>query len=256
MCTLALYFQVFDEFPLVVAANRDEFFSRPSAAPQVLSESPLVVAGKDLLAGGTWLGVSECGLVAGILNRRSAEEFDQRDIRARSRGLLCLDLLKSRDLAQALDRLDHQESALYRPFNLLVASECEAYVAFNVEDRISSVRLEKGLYVLSNGTVFQRQTEKLDRAFALFSRLQDQLRGAKDKPGGWIPALKSVLSDHSPALDLNDPKDSICVHGPLHGTVSSSVIVYSGTKKRFYNYYADISPCRGDFGPPLTLETI
>src|ERR1041384_4950216 len=59
MCTLALYFRQFENYPLVIAANRDEHFSRATAGPQIWPTNPRIAAGKDLVAGGTWLGRSE-----------------------------------------------------------------------------------------------------------------------------------------------------------------------------------------------------
>ena len=85
MCTLAIYFQMTDDYPIVIAANRDEYLDRPAAKPTTLCARPHVVGGKDLRAGGTWLGVNEYGLVAGLLNRRT-EAPPNPD--ARSRGLL------------------------------------------------------------------------------------------------------------------------------------------------------------------------
>ncbi len=93
MCTLAIYFRVTRDCPVVIAANRDEFLDRPAVDPTTLLEHPHVVGGKDLRAGGTWLGISENGLVGGLLNRR-AEMAANPD--ARSRGLLCLDALRRR----------------------------------------------------------------------------------------------------------------------------------------------------------------
>ncbi|NIO07825.1 MAG: hypothetical protein GTO40_07375, partial [Deltaproteobacteria bacterium] len=71
MCTLAFYFQRFSKYPIVVAANRDERLERPSGPPQWLIEEEGVFGGKDLLAGGTWLGVNHSGMLVGIVNRRS-----------------------------------------------------------------------------------------------------------------------------------------------------------------------------------------
>ena len=70
MCTLALYFQVFPQYPLVVAANRDESLARPSAAPVQLWPAPWVYGGQDLHAGGTWLGINERSVVAAIRQAR------------------------------------------------------------------------------------------------------------------------------------------------------------------------------------------
>ena len=72
MCTLAIYFQADAEYPLIVAANRDELLERPTIAPAFLSGDPWVIGGKDLRASGTWLGVNGRNMVAGLLNRRSS----------------------------------------------------------------------------------------------------------------------------------------------------------------------------------------
>src|SRR5439155_1765511 len=94
---------VFPSWPLVVAANRDEYLARPAAPPTLLRETPpRAFGGRDLTAGGTWLGVSEVGLVAGMLNRRSTVPPDPA---CRSRGQLCLDLLRSATAAEAAARV-------------------------------------------------------------------------------------------------------------------------------------------------------
>ena len=81
--------------PLLIAANRDEQYDRPSAPPQLLGKEPKFIAGRDLRAGGTWLGANEHGVIAAMLNRRiNSQNVAFAD--ARSRGLLCIDLLARR----------------------------------------------------------------------------------------------------------------------------------------------------------------
>ena len=117
MCTLALYYKTFDEYPLVVAANRDEHYDRPSAPPALLNTKTEIIAGRDLRAGGTWLGVNEHGLLAGILNRRSDGEPEPRPA-TRSRGLLCLDILAFKSAADARAFVGTGPDD-YQPFTLL-----------------------------------------------------------------------------------------------------------------------------------------
>src|SRR5262249_25031179 len=147
MCTLAIYFQVAPEWPVIIAANRDEFLDRPATDPTVLSEEPHIVGGKDLRAGGTWLGLSEYGLVAGLLNRRPAEESNPD---ARSRGMLCLDALRWHTAADAARFAGAERGGDYNPFNLLMASRKEAYVAYNRGSHIEVVSLTPGLHLLTN----------------------------------------------------------------------------------------------------------
>src|SRR3989442_10639220 len=92
VCTLAAFVRVFPTHPLVVAANRDEYLARPATPPMLLREEPpRAFGGRDLRAGGTWLGASEAGLVAGMLNRRTATPPDPT---CRLPRQPCLDLLR------------------------------------------------------------------------------------------------------------------------------------------------------------------
>lgn len=251
MCTLAFYFQEFPNYPLVIAANRDEFFSRPSAPPETLAENPAVLGGKDLRAGGTWLGVNEYGLVAGILNRRSDAKREFQSLR--SRGLLCLDVLKARNPAQACAFLHTEKGSAYQPFNLLIANAEEAYVSYNRQDEISCFRLKRGLHIISNTSVYESHPKKLEHAVALFTNAKEGFLPAQEV-SFWIAPLKHALSDHAVGKDFADPKDAICVHTEAYGTVSSSLIFYDAMDKSFRTYFAPGPPCRENYGAPLSLK--
>lgn len=253
MCTLALYFQEFKDYPLIVAANRDEYFSRPSAEPQLLVEKPLVLGGKDLLAGGTWLGVNEYGLLAGILNRKADKEGV---VATRSRGLLCLDILRLKDPTEACLFLQGEKGSSYLPFNLLFANEKRAFVAYNIKDQIKYLRLDKGLHVLSNTVVYDTDSEKMQHAYLLFSRAKKSLEDKKNNPNSWIPLLRAALRDHSLAANSNEPKAAICVHTESYGTVSSSIIFYASQEKRFYSFYTSGPPCCEAYGPSLAVKVV
>ncbi len=252
MCTLALFFHETEDFPLIVAANRDEFFTRPSAPPQLLSSNPKVLGGKDLLAGGTWLGINEDGMLAGVLNRKLEEKEERAD--KRSRGLLCLDVLAAGNPPAARALLRQENGDRYRPFNLLFANREEAYVAYNESQRISCRRLNHGLYVFGNHAVYESHSVKASRAYWLFSQLKDRFRKSRTDPLEWIPDLKAVLSDHGPAINSDNPKDAICVHSPSYGTVSSTLIFYRVAGRRFCTFHTDGPPCRAGYGNPLWLE--
>jgi uncharacterized protein with NRDE domain len=251
MCTLALYFQEFREYPLVLAANRDEHYSRPSASPRQLTESPVIAGGQDLLAGGTWLGVSEHGLVAGILNRRFAPDMEQRNFR--SRGLLCLDILRAKSLSEACTWLNDQNGTDYRPFNLLLADSEAAYIAYNAGSRIPRRRVEKGLHVFTNTNIEDPLSQKTDLAHVLFSEVK---AGLRSKPSGplWVDALRSPLSNHSLNENSKNPKSAICVHTQSYGTVSSAVILQSREQARFLFYHASGPPCRSSHEMALSLD--
>src|SRR5262249_51462858 len=118
MCTLVLYFRVFPQYPLVIAANRDESLTRPSAPPTVLSPTPWIYGGQDLLAGGPWLGTTHRGLVPAAPTRRAP---DPSAPRRRSRGLLCLDALQHPSTRAAQQCVATQPATRYNPFSLVIA---------------------------------------------------------------------------------------------------------------------------------------
>lgn len=252
MCTLALYLQEFENVPLLVAANRDERLARPAAPPALIHhETPRVFGGKDLLAGGTWLGVNERGVVAAILNRRTEGERPA----ARSRGLLCLDLLSAGSLAAARALLEKENGSDYRPFNLLLAGAGEALAAYNVGAGIETVELDRGLHVLSNTGLFDPRSEKLERAHKLFSGAREALRTRLDPPpegrGEPAPAfvrlLREILSDHTLTGGAGESKRAICVHAGDYGTVSSSIVMLERGQRSFRFYHAPAAPCRSEY---------
>jgi len=266
MCILALYLQAFEDFPLVIAANRDEFYSRPSAPPQVLLENPRVFCGKDLLAGGTWFGVNEHGLLAGILNRRSNRTMDPSAVR--SRGLLCLDILRARDPEEAREFIKREKASAYLPFNLLFANPEEAYVAYNLEDEIPCVKLGRGVHVFGNISIYGSPSEKMDHAYRLFSRARSQSadptagdaasnRGsAVRNPAALVRRFQEILRDHSFGKESDNPKDAICVHTSDYGTVSSTIVFHEAERKRFDYYHAPGPPCRSAYEKLPALEVL
>ena len=252
MCTLALYFHVFEDYPLIVAANRDEHYDRPSAPPAVQNSRPNIIAGRDLRANGTWLGVNEDGLFAGVLNRRPNGQIPPL-ADARSRGLLCMDVLRFGS-AKAASEFIRDHKFRYNPFTLLFADRREGYVAYNDEKRLITQKIEKGLHVFSSAAEFEMHCAKADRAYALFARLSTQVRPTNGIARKSIAALQTVLADHSLSADSDDPGDAICVHRETSGTVSSSVIYFSRSESRFHTFFCPGAPCRNSFGDALTLD--
>jgi uncharacterized protein with NRDE domain len=248
MCTLAVYLREFDDYPLVVAANRDEHFSRPTAPPELLANDPSIFGGKDLVAGGTWLGVNALGLTAGIVNRRAAHTQSRETVR--SRGLLCLDMLRAKDATQARERLERELGSAYQPFILLVASEETAFVAFNTGGEIQRLDLDAGLHVFSNTSFTDSGGGKLDQARELFAAaansLGTRLKRSRAQLDSAVEVLRGVLSSHDSANHSQEPRDTICVHkaGADYGTVSSSIIFYARDEKKFHFYHASGPPCR------------
>jgi uncharacterized protein with NRDE domain len=251
MCTLALYFGLLDNAPLLVAANRDEHYDRASAEPSLFDALPRILAGRDLRAGGTWLGVNEFGLAVGILNRRvNGAPVPQASIR--SRGLLCMDLLAHHSATGAAAFIEAHD-ALYNPFTVMVADRGNAFAAYNHGAKIATRRLAVGLHVFSSAAEGDIGSPKAVRAHDKFAAaLPDH--GASVAPASWIASLKKVLADHDLEIGSNDPGDAICVHRQDSGTVSSSIVVLSDANSRFEMFHCPGPPCQNDFNSALLLD--
>ena len=252
MCTLAIYFRMLPQYPLLVAANRDEQYDRPSAPPQLLGQEPRIIAGRDLRAGGTWLGVNERGVLAAMLNRRINSQnvpFPE----ARSRGLLCMDLL-ARPSASAAEFFFRDHQAAYNPFTALIADRRQAYVFYNAGREFVAQELKPGLHVFSSAAEFELHSDKADRAYALFGEIADKLKLVASAELQMIAALRRALGDHSLPAGSLDPGDAICVHRDNTGTVSSSVVMISPPSARFKMFHCAGAPCQNTFGEAIELE--
>ena len=247
-----MYYKTFDDYPMVVAANRDEHFDRPSAPPTLLNGDPAILAGRDLRAGGTWLGVNEHGLLAGILNRKANDEPEPRP-GARSRGLLCLDALARKTAADARGFIETHRDG-YQPFTLLCADAENAWSAANCGGRMVINSLAPGLHVFSSAGESDARSNKRDRAYDRFDRhAEEPYHGSNISADGFL-RLQAALGDHSLGDGSDDPQDAICVHGEIAGTVSSSIIVYSRSTRRWRTFNCSGAPCRNTFSQALDLD--
>ncbi len=259
MCTLAVYRGVSPRYPLVVVANRDEFLGRASLPPSIWPDDARIVAGRDLVAGGTWLGcrVDGSGRVVGLLNRRPSANLPASGPGERSRGLLCLETLAASSVDSALSGLDDAAVARYGGFNLFVADLEQALVLDN-GDGARRVKLEPGLSVLTNLDVNDPRCPRLASASRRFDALAPMLaRGASADEA--VPALAAVLASHEDGVEVVDEEAvrrfgpeaavrfaRICVHVNDYGTRSSSMIFVAGDGAVRY-FQADGAPCTASF---------
>lgn len=145
MCLILLALDSHPDYSLIVAANRDEFYERPTAPAAFWSDAPTVLAGRDLQAGGTWLGIDCRGRFAAVTNYRQG----QREPTApRSRGQLVRDFLTSGIDAEEYMRTVERDSESYNGFNLL-AGDSGRLGYFSNREGITRM-LSPGVYGLSN----------------------------------------------------------------------------------------------------------
>lgn len=146
MCLIIFAFQSHPEYPLIVAANRDEFFHRPTEAANYWAEAPEILAGRDLQAGGTWLGINKSGGFSALTNFRDGNV--EREFPA-SRGELPLcHLHQSEQLNHTIGQLYSQRDH-YNGFNLLLGNSNRLAYLSN-RSASPEINLKPGIYGLSN----------------------------------------------------------------------------------------------------------
>ena len=101
MCLILIAYRTQTAYPVILVANRDEFFSRPTASCRYWDDAPQVLAGRDLQAGGTWLGVNRQGKLAALTNYRQGV---QHNTQAHSRGQLPSNFLSNTHITSAIVR--------------------------------------------------------------------------------------------------------------------------------------------------------
>jgi uncharacterized protein with NRDE domain len=158
MCLIVLGWRVHPEFPLIVAANRDEFHARPAAPAAFWEDHPALLAGRDLEARGTWMGVSRTRRFAAVTNYRGAKEPRATE----SRGALV-----SRFLANGSkpgEYIEQVKKTLYSGFNLLATDGDELWWMSNRDG--SPRRLEPGIYGLGNTLLDAPEVDGIKKNFA------------------------------------------------------------------------------------------
>lgn len=226
MCLILFAYNVHPKYKLIVAANRDEFYERPTAKAHYWEDYPHILAGRDLRKLGTWMGVTKDGRFAALTNYRDPNEVTADK---RSRGDLVADFLKGSALpADFMNRASEHRSS-YPGYNLLAGNTEELYYYSNVEDRIE--QLKPGVYGVSNH-VLNTEWPKVKKG-------KEGLSEIIDKPAGNLAEdLFTLLrnADHVPDNLL--PKTGVSLEwerilAPLfiksdgYGTRSSTVLLIS-----------------------------
>lgn len=198
MCLIVLAIHQHSQRPLLVAANRDEFYRRPSAAAEFWPEDRHILGGRDLQGQGTWLAVSRSGRWAAVTNVRNPRDMQPG---RRSRGWLVRDyLLGNENPAEYLGALQREAEA-YPGFNLLVG-DGPAVWYFSSRGAADPQRLQPGIYGLSNA-LLNTPWPKVQSAR---TALADLLRAA-DPPAA--PELFALLADEQCAADAELPSTGV-----------------------------------------------
>ena len=227
MCIIYFAYDVHPEYPLVLIANRDEFYDRPTAAAHWWGDHPTVYAGRDLVKGGTWLGISKAGRVAAVTNYRepSAPESE------RSRGELVADFLRGDEASEDYLAAVAERQSEYSGFNLLVGEfnrdRREMFYLANRGEK--PLRLEPGVYALSNH-LLDTAWPKVTGGRGRFETVLAQRPLEKER-------LFEILADESLAEDNALPDtgigyerekalSAIFIRTPIYGTRSSTLVIF------------------------------
>lgn len=219
MCLIAIAHRAHRDFPLLIAANRDEFHERPAAASCFWETAPDLLAGQDLRAGGTWMGISRQGRFAAITNHRNPPDTPPEP---RSRGLLTLDYLLGTIPARAYLQQLLPTAADYAGFNLVLGEPGQLWYFSNIEQQV--VELVPGVYGLSNTTLDSRWP-KQERARLAMTRLLGQPVDHR-RLRGTVACRKPVpdadLPDTGVGLEMERLLAPQFIVGPDYGTRSTT----------------------------------
>ena len=226
MCVIYLAFDHSPDHPLILLANRDEYYDRPASKADFWTDFPDIYGGRDLVAGGTWLGVTKGGRVAAVTNYRDPSAPPG----SRSRGDLVADFLKTNTTAEEYLAEIERRSNEYSGFNLLVGEFGERHELFYYSNRRSGIRqLSPGIYGLSN--------HFLDTPWPKVTNGKERFRDLLDNEATPNEEFFALLSDKSLAQDDQLPStgvpfetekalSAIFIQMPGYGTRCSTILTF------------------------------
>lgn len=230
MCLILLALKQHPVYDLILLANRDEFFERPTAVAGFWDDSPDLLAGKDLLGGGTWLGVTRTGRMAALTNYRNPALLKAD---SPTRGRLVSDFLKGGDTIKGyIEKID-KKAGLYNGFSLILGIGKRLVYYSNVSRQ--SMELAPGIHGLSNHLI-NTPWPKVARGKSLLGNLIK--KGNQFSESGAFKILDdrnkpedSSLPDTGVGIERERMLSSIFITSPDYGTRSSTLILIDRDKR-------------------------
>lgn len=229
MCLILFAYQVHPQFPLIVAANRDEFINRPTATAHYWEDSPYVLAGRDLEKMGTWMGVSKKdGKFAALTNYRDPNQpLDGK----RSRGELVTNFLINNQSINQYGKKLQATKEEYPGYNIIFGNHDHLYYYSNVSNDLKL--LTPGIYGLSNHLLNTDWPKVVKGKKQLFECVNDKSLN--------VDSLFQILTDRTKAPDHLLPNTGVSTEwertlSPLfiqtdhYGTMCSTVLTLSKGK--------------------------
>ena len=226
MCTLIILRRPNHSWPLILAANRDEMLNRSSLPPdRHWTDRSEVIAGRDELAGGTWLGINDYGVSAAILNRTGSLGPTTNK---RTRGELVLEALDHSDAKSAAEALENIQSSTYRSFNMVISDNTLSYwLRSTGTDIVTKSKIPDGLSMITSGELNDMKSPRIPTFLTKFKKAIPP----NINTNNWL-AWKNLLSIQDYSHQAG-PHEAMCiVTEEGYGTVSSSLIALPSKEKR------------------------
>lgn len=229
MCSIFLAYESHPLYRLIIAANRDEFYDRPTAQAGFWEDAPTVLAGRDLKIGGTWLGVTKTGRLAAVTNYRDPSG----PVGDLSRGLLVSDYLRAEaeKPEEYLRRIERQASR-YSGFNLFLGDEKSLWFFSNRE--LKARQLDAGVYGLSNHLLDTSWPKVVSGKKALSELVQSEELSIESVFAFLADQAKaddSLLPDTGIGIEKERLLSPIFIVTPIYGTRSSTVVLFERNGK-------------------------
>ncbi len=228
MCLIVIAFQYHKDYPVIIAANRDEFYSRPTAALDYWEDHPFILAGRDLISMGTWLGVSKKGRISAVTNYRDPASLNKKS-EGPSRGHLASGFLKSSEPAKEYLESVRSSKDRYEGFNLIAGSAEELWWYSNVADRIK--QLTPGIHGISN-SLLNTPWPKVEKMKKSLCSIIEEGREADtelifEKLADTTPPPDNELPDTGLGPDWERTLSPVFITSSIYGTRSSSILSVS-----------------------------
>lgn len=252
MCILFIAVNQHKDYPLIIAANRDEFFAREATPASYWSTDPEILAGRDVQTGGSWFGINRSGRIAAVTNLR-APELVRSD--AMSRGGLVSRYLRGQERHLSFQNFIETSAEAYNPFNMLFGTLSDLHVFNSVEHQV--MPLDDGFHCVCNGFLEDRWP-KMDRGVEM---VQEYIRSEKSVAPD---ALMNIMRDEALAsmeqlpdtgIDIESEKRLSSIFIPpiewgerVYGTRSTTILLAGQEAVNFVEFEhtteGETLPCR------------
>jgi uncharacterized protein with NRDE domain len=227
MCLILFSYNQHPDYFLILAANRDEFFNRPAKPLEFWEDAPSLLAGKDLVGGGTWLGITRSLRFAAITNFRNP--YDVKD-EAPTRGNLVRDFLYGKQSPEQYLKEIQSVGLTYNGFNLLVGERDQLWYYSNHSDAI--LKVPTGFHGLSNhllNTPWPKVTKGKSKLKTIFYQPEIDVEAVFQALGDSSNPPADQLPDTGIGLEWERILAPLFIHSDIYGTRCSSFLAIKRT---------------------------